>query len=77
MLFDDGGFFKKENNKSSLTRELEKVLITKIELQKSDIRTCLIVDVMLIMRRLAWKGCKDFKDLAENFCKFVCQKASK
>lgn len=61
-----------------MIRELEKVLVNDItELQKNDIDTCLVVDVMIVMRLLKWNGCKNFRDLAENFCKFVCNQKCK
>ncbi|OXU18366.1 hypothetical protein TSAR_009882 [Trichomalopsis sarcophagae] len=78
LLFEENGFFKKENNKSSLIRELEKVLVhDTAELQQNDANTCLVIDVMLVMRLLKWKGCKNIRDLADNFCKFVYKQKSK
>ena len=77
QLFDSDGFFKKETNKSSLIRELEKVLIhDNEEFVKTDAKTCLIIDLILVMQRISWKGCTDFDDLGKQFCKYVSEKAS-
>ena len=43
---------KRNQDKSSLTRELEK-MCEKIELFNNGVETCLIIDVMLIMRKLS------------------------
>lgn len=33
--------------------------------------TCLIIDVMLVLRKIGFKNSRHFKDLADNFCKYV------
>ncbi|OXU22397.1 hypothetical protein TSAR_010977, partial [Trichomalopsis sarcophagae] len=74
-LFDDDGMMKKENNKSSLVRELEKVLKNdEYSCTKTENSTCVIIDVMLVMRKIGWKGKNTFVDLAISFCQYVKSK---
>lgn len=71
-LFDNDGLFKKEQNKSLLIREFEKnVNIDAVEFIENDFQTCLVVDVMLVMRILSWKEAHTFQDIAKKFCKFI------
>lgn len=72
-LFDADGLFSKAD-KSSLNRELEKKVFnikSKNELDNNNIETALVVDVMLIMRKIPWGKLTNFNDLAEQFCTFV------
>ena len=65
----------KENNKSSLIRELEKVLKNdENNFVKSQDVTCVIIDVMLVMRKISWKGKSTFVDLAVSLCQYVKNK---
>lgn len=77
-LFDEDGFFKKETDKSSLVRELEENVLrnTRVHMEKSDFSTVLLIDVMLVMRKLSWTKSTKFNDVAINFCEFVNHKAS-
>lgn len=76
-LFEDNGLFKKENDKSVLIRELEKGLVEKDrDLQNCSEDTCLIVDVMLMLRKISWSKKLNFSDLANNFYENVMKKAS-
>lgn len=73
--FDADGLIKKENNKSSLVRELEKKLQNDENVfDKSKHSACLIVDVMLVMRKIGWKGKKTFEDLAISLNQYVQNK---
>ncbi|KAJ8668266.1 hypothetical protein QAD02_009929 [Eretmocerus hayati] len=74
-LFDKDGLLKKDQNKSLLIRELEKGIATADVHQNSDLETCLIIDVMLALRQIGWKGLKYFDDLAKIFCRRILEKA--
>ena len=75
-LFDEDGLLKKEQNKSQLIRSLEKIENQIIETIDAEKETCLIIDVMLLLRKITWKGNNTFKDLINNFCNTVLHKAS-
>ena len=81
-LFDEDGYIKKEKNKSSLIRTIEEKSATlsdpndSITFEKKDIDTCLILDVMLIIRKLTWTNLVTFEDLAKNFSRYVLDKCS-
>lgn len=78
QLFESStGLFKKENNKSKLVTELEKVndydLAQTMDFEEN---TCLLIDTMLVVRRFGWKKKETFGDLAKKFCTLVLQKAN-
>ena len=76
ILFDENGFKKKENNKSLLSRELEKILSTTFEEPlNNDMDACLVIDVMLVLRKFSWKRLNTFGDLVKSFSIFVKNKA--
>lgn len=75
-LFDEDGLLKKEQNKSQLIRLLEKTENQIVEPINTEKETCFIVDVMLLIRKITWKGNNTFKDLINNFCNTLLQKAS-
>lgn len=69
-LFESNGLLKKETAKSNLIKELEK------SLQQSDYvikdgDLGIIVDVMLICRKINWNGLNSFKDFAVAITKHV------
>lgn len=74
MLFYQDGLFKKYDDKSSLIRELENFLTKADKKFSTTINSCLVVDVMLVMHTISWKGLKTFKNLAEKFCEIVKDK---
>ena len=77
-LFNDNGSLKKEKSKSDLIRELEAKAEIPFTANLEDLSNfTLIVDVMLIFRKLKWKGMKTFKDFAVAFCNFVYSQSKK
>ena len=73
-LFDQSGLLKKENKKCNLLNEMEKIL------QKENIDDiignvdnihCVLIDVMLLFRKLSWKNLNSFGDLVNAFCDYV------
>lgn len=41
----------------------------------NDVETCLVIDVMLVLRKLSFSPIKTFKELADKFCSYVSKKA--
>lgn len=77
FLFDSDGLFHKQDDESSLIRSKEeKVNNYNSELFESDRQTCLVVDVMLILRKIPWKDLHTFQELAKSFCASVLSRAS-
>ena len=77
QFFDEDGFLKKETNKSLLSRELEKILLTMPTEPLSNYLTMsLLIDVMLVVRKLSWKGKTTFGELAQNFIQFLKNQAN-
>lgn len=52
MLFDENGLFTKYEDKSPLIRELEKILVLYDTQFSVELETCIIFDVMLVMRSI-------------------------
>lgn len=76
LLFEHGGLFKSEDSKSSLITELEKNKnYNSQEEMNKDVETCLVIDVMLVIRKM-WRGSVKFKDLADKFCLYLINKAN-
>ncbi|KAJ8677212.1 hypothetical protein QAD02_012999 [Eretmocerus hayati] len=72
---DGDGLLKKEKNKSLLIHELEKKAPPDIIDRDSQIETASIVDVMLVLRQIKWKGLETFKHLANSFCDRIILRA--
>ena len=71
-LFQSGDILKKENNKSQLLKELKNCVKIKDYSNFPEIRNfCLIVDVMIVCRKLQLKSLKTFKDFAIAFCNVI------
>ena len=76
-LFDKDGLISKQNDKSSLVRELEDIAQVgqlfassdDIDFSYDEVETCLVIDVMLMLRAIRWTKLNTFQDLAESFCK--------
>ena len=76
ILFDENELLKKESNKSALIRELEKCFNNdEGQCMNSDVETCVIVDVMLVLRKIGWKGLKSFEEVATQFINKVKQRS--
>lgn len=75
QLFDDDGLLKKEANKSLLVRELEtKLTYTDLNSSCKETETCLVVDIMYVLRKFSWKTNKNivtFQDLCKAVCNYV------
>lgn len=75
-LFDKDGLFIKAE-KSELIRELENIEgYNKNGTINNEIDCCLIIDVMLLIRKINWKGNSTFENLADKFVDSVLQKAN-
>ena len=83
-LFDKDGLISKQNDKSSLVRELEDIAQVgqlfassdDINFSYNDVETCLVIDVMLMLRAIRWTKLNTFQDLALTFCKQELHKYS-
>lgn len=71
LLFKED-VLKKETQKSSLFHELHKILDNETyTISASSDKCCLMVDVMMSLRKLKWKNMKTFEDLATAFCNMI------
>lgn len=77
QLFDNDGLFTKEDGKSSLITHLEQHSeYNSQQPMNKDGETCLVIDVMLVLRKLSFSPMKTFKELADKFCSYVSKKAA-
>lgn len=71
-LFEENDILKKETQKSNIFDELQKILDNEEYILEPDSdKFCLMVDVMMGLRKLQWKNMKTFQDLAKSFCSMI------